>query len=74
MIENKALNLNGISEHTAGNGRFGASGGVARPKFCVILQVLYPAQTTASRRLPPSRWDVRRQQGQCSVNKEIYQL
>jgi hypothetical protein len=40
---------------TATNERFGASGGVARPKVCDNEQVLRPAQTAVSRHLPPSR-------------------
>jgi len=35
----------------AANGRFGASGGVARPKSSANLQVLRPAQTAVSRHL-----------------------
>jgi hypothetical protein len=35
----------------AGNERFHASGGVARPKGSANLQVLCPAQTAVSRRL-----------------------
>jgi hypothetical protein len=51
---------------TAGNERFGASGGVARPKSSANLQVSCPAQTALSRHLPPSRRDVARNGGQCS--------
>lgn len=40
-----------IVGRAAYNLRFGASGGVSRPKVSAALQVLHPVQTTVSRRL-----------------------
>jgi hypothetical protein len=45
----------------AGNGRFGASGAVSRPKVCANLKVYRPSERQWKPRLPPSRWDVKRQ-------------
>ena len=54
------LSERNVERKTASNGRFGASGGVARPTSSANLQVSCPAQTAVSRHLTPSRWDVGR--------------
>jgi len=40
------------------NGRFGASGAVARPKVCADLKVFAPVRTAVKAPPAPSRWDV----------------
>jgi len=42
------------------NGRFGASGAVARPKGCTNLEVLSPVRALVKAPPSPSRWDVKR--------------
>ena len=41
-----------ICKKTAANGRFGASGALARPKVCADLQVLRPSERQWKPRLP----------------------
>ena len=38
------MEIKSTLEDTAGNGRFGASGAVARPKVCANLEVLRPSE------------------------------
>jgi len=47
-----------MPEMSAHNGRFGASGAVARLKVCANLEVYRPSERQWKPRLPPSRWDV----------------
>jgi len=44
--------------YTADNGRFGASGAVARLKVCGNLEVLSPVRTAVEAPPAPSRFDV----------------
>ena len=43
-ISNNHIVRNNICGSPAGNGRFGASGAVARPKVCANLEVLRPSE------------------------------
>ena len=49
----------------AHNGRFGASGAVARPKVCANLKVFAPVRTLVKAPPAPSRWDVVRKCLRC---------
>ena len=40
-----------MNKYTASNGRFGASGAVARPKVCANLEVLRPSERQCKPRL-----------------------
>ena len=53
----------------ASNGRFGASGAVARPKVCADLKVLSPVRTAVEAPPAPSRWDVKRKRGDSAVGQ-----
>ena len=67
MLPNKKV----LQSKPAANGRFGASGAVARPKVCANLEVLLPVRTAVEAPPAPSRWDVaRKRRGQCNLREE----
>ena len=45
------LKIERLGKCTAANGRFGASGAVARPKVCADLEVLRPSERQCKPRL-----------------------
>jgi len=51
---------------TTSNGRFGASGAVARPKVCTNLQVLRPSERQCKPRLRQAAGTLCVSGGQCS--------
>ena len=55
----------------AGNGRFGASGAVARPKVCANLEVLRPSERQCKPRLRQAAGALEAMRGQtCTLTKE----
>ena len=56
----------------AANGRFGASGAVARPKFCANLEVFAPVRALVKAPPAPSRWDVSRHFVDSTTNNDKY--
>ena len=59
-----------ICRKTAANGRFGASGAVARPKVCANLEVLRPSERQWKPRLRQAAGTLAVMRGQCSGTRQ----
>ena len=68
MVEREILKIG--QKMPALNGRFGASGAVARLKNCANLEVFAPVQAFVIPPPAPSRWDVRGNAGDSAADNE----
>ena len=63
----KTLSVELKDKMPADNGRFGASGAVARPKVCANLEVFAPVRAAVKAPPASSRWDVT-----CNIGVSAY--